>query len=100
MSDFHNTGKTEDRGQYPRESGPSGLRVELTGFETATPANRRPDHPVTTTSAADQDSLHPVDRLTMSPRQYTEADEAWFGKHANPAGRINLPGAALETSRD
>lgn len=69
-------------------------------YTAATPANRRPDHPVTTTSAADQDSLHPVDRLTMSPRQYTEADEAWFGKHANPAGRINLPGAALETSRD
>jgi len=35
MSDFHITGKTEERGQYPREFGPSGLRVELTGFETA-----------------------------------------------------------------
>ncbi|WP_435896695.1 hypothetical protein [Pseudarthrobacter oxydans] len=35
ISDIDNKGKTKVKGQYPRGSGPSGLRDELTGFETA-----------------------------------------------------------------
>ena len=35
MSAMNRLVKTEDSGQYPRGSGPSGARDELTGFETA-----------------------------------------------------------------
>lgn len=35
-----------------------------------------------------QAEVHPVDSLSISPREYAD-DDPWFGIQANPAGRIN-----------
>ena len=37
-----------------------------------------------------QGEAHPVDSLSISPREYAD-DDPWFGIQANPAGRINTP---------
>jgi hypothetical protein len=42
--------------------------------------------------------VHPADGFTLSPRGYAD-DDPWFGKDANPEGRINVPDAAGEPAR-
>jgi single-strand DNA-binding protein len=44
------------------------------------------------------DAGHPADGFTISDREYAD-DDPWFGKDANPEGRISLPGAAAEPAR-
>jgi single-strand DNA-binding protein len=39
--------------------------------------------------AGEPAGVHPVDLLTVSPREYAD-DDAWFGKIANPDGRGSL----------
>jgi single-strand DNA-binding protein len=41
-------------------------------------------------AGAGQGEVHPVDSLSISPREYAD-DDPWFGIQANPAGRINTP---------
>ncbi|MFJ5695115.1 single-stranded DNA-binding protein [Arthrobacter sp. NPDC093125] len=53
-------------------------------------ASRKPQP----TDAA-HDGRHPADEFTISPRDYPD-DDPWFGKDANPSGRVILPGAASE----
>ena len=43
------------------------------------------------TESGGQGDWHPVDDLTISDREYAD-DDPWFGKDANPAGRVVLPG--------
>jgi single-strand DNA-binding protein len=37
---------------------------------------------------ATRDGGHPADRFTLSPREYAD-DDPWFGRDANPSGRIS-----------
>jgi single-strand DNA-binding protein len=42
-----------------------------------------------------EEAGHPADHFTISPREYAD-DDAWFGIHANPSGRVSIPGASGE----
>ncbi|MBT2523236.1 single-stranded DNA-binding protein [Arthrobacter sp. ISL-28] len=38
-----------------------------------------------------EEAGHPADHFTISPREFAE-DDAWFGIHANPGGRVHIAG--------
>ena len=50
------------------------------------------------TESGGQGDWHPVDDLTISDREYAD-DDPWFGKDANPEGRVALPGQDRAAAR-
>jgi single-strand DNA-binding protein len=56
-------------------------------YATATVQRSQGPRP-TPAAGAGQGEVHPVDSLSISPREYAD-DDPWFGIQANPAGRIN-----------
>ncbi|MFE4835207.1 single-stranded DNA-binding protein [Arthrobacter sp. NPDC056691] len=58
-------------------------------YAAAPPVARQTGRQATPT-AAGQGGSHPADDFAISPRQYAD-DDAWFGKDANPSGRVDLP---------
>lgn len=56
--------------------------------EGSSSANPRPENAV-------GGGAQPADEFTIGEREYAD-DDPWFGKDANPGGRISLPGAAAE----
>jgi hypothetical protein len=89
MSNIHTRPETGEIGEYPRGTWPSVLLHELTGFGIATVQRSQGPRP-TPAAGAGQGEVHPVDSLSISPREYAD-DDPWFGIQANPAGRITTP---------
>jgi single-strand DNA-binding protein len=70
-----------------------GLSLKYTAA-TATRSQRSRYEPA---DGTDQGADHPADGFSLSPREYAD-DDPWFGKDANPDGRVTLPGAAAESA--
>lgn len=70
-----------------------GLSLKYTAA-TATRSQHSRNEPA---DGIDQGAAHPADGFRLSPREYAD-DDPWFGKDANPDGRVNLPGAAAESA--
>lgn len=74
------------------------LEVDEIGLSlkyTAATATRLPRSRHQGADGVSPDAGHPADGFTISDREYAD-DDPWFGKDANPEGRISLPGAASE----
>lgn len=80
-----------------------GLSLKYTAATATRPPHSRnesadrTDETAADQGPADRRAGHPVDRFSLSPREYAD-DDPWFGTAANPEGRIAIPGQ--ETAQD
>jgi single-strand DNA-binding protein len=65
-----------------------GLSLRYTAATPARTQGNRHAAPTGADQGSVQSGVHPADEFAISPRDYPD-DDPWFGKDANPSGRIS-----------